>query len=99
MSASRAAFTKLTLDIDVQRLEAEVGRYALLEASWSATLSATAQPSNGVGVATCTFRADEKTHDGYAGVVEAYQREIAALAEAIVVVLSSPVEGADASCH
>ena len=38
----RPGFTKLTLDIDVQHLEAELGRYALLEVSWSAT-SATSQ--------------------------------------------------------
>ena len=39
--------TKLTLDIDVQHLEADLGGYALLEASWSATLSAAGQGSNG----------------------------------------------------
>jgi uncharacterized lipoprotein YmbA len=99
MSGSRAAFTKLTLDIDVQRLEAEVGRYALLEASWSATLSATGPPSNGARAATCTVQADEKIHTGYAGIVEGYQREIAALAEAIVAVLTSPADGIDASCR
>jgi len=30
MTGSRPDFTKLTLDIDVQHLEAELGRYALL---------------------------------------------------------------------
>src|SRR6202011_1032644 len=34
MPGLRPAFTKLTLDIDVQHLEADLGRYALLEASW-----------------------------------------------------------------
>ena len=92
------AFTKLTLDIDVQRLEAELGRHALLEASWSATLSATDQRSNGTGVTTCTFQADEKIHTGYAAMVEGYQREIAALADAIVAVMTSPASGIDASC-
>ena len=95
----RPAFTKLTLDIDVQHLEAEFGRYALLEASWSATLSATGQQSNGARAATCTFQADEKIHTGYAGMVEGYQREIAALADAIVAVLTSPVSGIDAPCQ
>jgi uncharacterized lipoprotein YmbA len=47
MTGSRPAYTKLTLDIDVQHLEAELGRHALLEASWSATLSATGQRSTG----------------------------------------------------
>ena len=99
MSASRAAFNKLTLDIEMQRLEAEVGRYALLEASWSATLSATGQSSNEARVAACAFQADEEIHGGYAGIVEGYQREIAALAEAIARALTSPADGTDPSCH
>jgi uncharacterized lipoprotein YmbA len=99
MSGLRPAFTKLTLDIDVQHLEAELGRSALLEVSWSATLSATGQPSNGARVTTCTFHADEKIHTGYAGMVEGYQREIAALADAIVAVLTSPASGVDAPCQ
>jgi len=99
MTGLRPAFTKLTLDIDVRHLEAELGRYALLEASWSATLSATGQRSDGARATTCTFQADEKIHTGYAGIVEGYQREIAALADAIVAVLSSPAGGIDASCQ
>jgi uncharacterized lipoprotein YmbA len=95
----RAAFTKLTLDVDVQRLEAELGHYALLEASWSASLSAAGTPSTGAPVTTCTFRADEAIHAGYAGMVEGYQREIAALADAIVAVLMRPASGVDASCQ
>jgi hypothetical protein len=99
MTGLRPAYTKLTLDIDVQHLEAELGRYALLEASWSATLSATGQPSNGARAMTCTFQADEKIHTGYAEMVEGYQREIAALAEAIVAVLTSTASGIDAPCQ
>jgi uncharacterized lipoprotein YmbA len=95
----RPTFTKLALDIDVQHLEAELGRHALLEASWSATLSATGQPSNGARATTCTFQADEKIHTGYAQMVEGYQREIAALADAIVAVLTSPASGIDAPCQ
>jgi uncharacterized protein len=98
-SGLRSASTKLTIDIDVQHLEAELGRYALLEASWSATLSPAGPPTNGVRATTCTFRADEKIHTGYAGMVEGYQREIAALAEAIVAVLTSQTNGIDTSCH
>jgi uncharacterized protein len=99
MTELRPAFTKLTLDIDVQHLEAELGRHVLLEASWSATLSATGQPPNGARVATCTFQADEKIHTGYAGIVEGYQREIAALADAIVAALTNTASGIDVSCH
>jgi uncharacterized lipoprotein YmbA len=99
MSGLRPAFAKLTLDIDVQHFEAEFGRYALIEASWSATLSATSQQSNGARPIQCTFQADEKIHSGYAGIVEGYQREIAALAAAIATVLTSPASGADAACQ
>jgi len=93
------AFAKLALDIDVQQLEADLGRYVLLEASWSATLSATDRRSNGARLTACTFRADEKIHTGYAGIVEGYQREIAALADAIVAVLTTPASGIDAPCQ
>lgn len=99
MTGLRPAFTKLTLDIDVQHLEAELGRYTLLEASWSASLSATGQRSNGARAITCTFRADEKIHSGYAAMVEGYQREIAAFAESIVTVLTSAASGIDAPCQ
>jgi len=95
----RPVATKLTLDIDVQQLEAELGQYALLEASWSATLSAKGQRSNVVLAVTCTFQADEKIHAGYAGIVEGYQREIAALADVIVAVLTSPESGIGAPCE
>jgi uncharacterized protein len=92
-------FARLTLDIDVQRLEAELGRYALLEASWTATLSSTGRRSTGVRATSCTFQANERIYAGYAGIVEGYQREIAALAEAVVAVLASPASGIDAPCH
>jgi uncharacterized protein len=95
----RPAFTKLKVDIDVQHLEAELGQYALLEATWSAALSATDQRSNGARVTTCTFQSNEKIRTGYAGIVEGYQREIAALADAIVAALTSPASGIDASCQ
>jgi uncharacterized protein len=54
------AYARLTLDIDVQRLEAELGRYALIEAS---------------------------------------QRQIGALADAIVAALTSPAGGSDPACQ
>jgi uncharacterized protein len=99
MSGLPPAFAKLTLDIDVQHFEAEFGRYALLEASWSATLSAAGQRAKGARATTCTFRADENIPAGYAGMVEGYQREIAALADAIVAELTSPASGIDAPCQ
>jgi uncharacterized lipoprotein YmbA len=99
MTGLRAAFTKLTIDIDVQHFEAELGKYALLDVSWSATLFATGTQSTGARAITCTFRADEKIQPGYAGMVEGYQREIAALAEAIVAVLTSSASGIEAPCQ
>lgn len=92
-------FNKLTLDIDVQNFAAELGKYALLEVSWSATLFTQGAQSAGGRTTTCTFRADERIHAGYAGLVEGYQQEIAALAEAIAAALTSPANGVDASCH
>jgi hypothetical protein len=99
VTGRRPAFTKLKLDIDVQQFEAELGKYALLEVSWSATLFAPGAQSAGGLAAICAFRADEKIHTGYAGMVEGYQREIAALAEAIAGILMSPANRIDASCH
>jgi uncharacterized lipoprotein YmbA len=93
------ASTKLTLDIDVQHLEAEPARYALFEVSWSATLSATAEQSNGVRVTNCPFQAHEKIQAGYGGMVEGYQRGIAALSDAIVAVLAAPASGLDGPCR
>ena len=99
MSGLPAGFTKLALDIDVQRLEAELGRYALFEASWTATLSATGPRSGDSRATTCTFQADEKIHAGYAGMVEGYQREVAALADAIVAAVASAADSVDAACR
>jgi uncharacterized protein len=93
------AWTKLSLDIDIQRFEAELGRSALLEASWSATLSAMGQRTNGARATTCTFQAEESIRTGYTGMVEGYQQEIAALADAIVAVLTSAASGIDAACR
>jgi uncharacterized lipoprotein YmbA len=99
LSGLRPAFTKLTLDVDVQQLEAELGQYALLQASWSATVSAADPRFGGARVTACIFQAEEKIRSGYAEIVGGYQREIAALAESIVAVLTSAATGIDASCH
>jgi uncharacterized lipoprotein YmbA len=99
MGRLRSAFTRVTLDIDVQRLEAELGRYALLDAAWRATLSTADQPSKGARAASCTFQADERIATGYAGIVDGYQRAIGELADAVVAVLTSLADGSDVSCH
>jgi uncharacterized protein len=99
LTGLRPVLTKLTLDIDVQQLEAELGRHALLDASWSATLSVTGPPTSNARTTTCTFQAEENIHAGYSGIVEGYQRELAALADAIVAVLTSPGNGRGAPCQ
>ena len=99
MPGLRPAFTKLTLDIDVQQFEAELGRYVLLEASWRATSPATGKRSNDAWATTCTFQADEKIHSGYAEIVEGYQREIEGLADSIVATLTSAASGFEAPCQ
>ena len=99
MAGLRAAFTQLTLDIDVQRLEAELGRYAVLEASWIATLSTASPPSTGARTVACTFQAEEKIPAGYAAMVEGYQREIAALADAIAAAVTRTAGGTGSPCH
>jgi hypothetical protein len=50
-------------------------------------------------VPTCAFRADEQIHGGYAAMVEGYQRDIVALADAIAAVLTSASSGIDAPCR
>jgi uncharacterized lipoprotein YmbA len=99
MTGVRLAVTRLTLDVDVQRLEAELGQYALFEASWTATLSATESASNVARVISCAFQADEKIDAGYAEMVRGYQRAIAALADAIVGVLTSPAGSIETPCQ
>jgi uncharacterized protein len=91
--------TKLTIDIDVQHFDAELGRYALLEASWRATLYSTGGPATGARTASCAFRAEERINAGYAQMVAGYQREIGALADAIVAALTSAADGTRAPCH
>ena len=98
MAELKPASTRLTLALDVEQFEAEPGRYALLKASWSASLSAAAQPSINSRPTTCIFQADEQVRAGYAGMVEGYQREIAALADFIVVALTNS-GSVDTSCQ
>jgi uncharacterized lipoprotein YmbA len=98
-AVSSRSFTGVTLDIDVRRFEAELGRYAHLEASWRANLSGENPPSKGQEVTRCTFQADEEIPAGYAGMVDGYQRAVATLADAIVAALTSPANGGDASCE
>lgn len=91
--------TKLTLDIDVQHFEAELGRYALLEVSWRATLQTASTPAAGTPTASCSFRAEERLTAGYAEMVAGYQRDISALAEAIVAALTKSADSTYMPCR
>jgi uncharacterized lipoprotein YmbA len=99
MTGPQPAFTRLTLDIDVKSLEAELGRYALLEASWSATVTAADGRLTDRRITRCTFRAEENIRSGYAGIVEGYQREIAALADAVAAAVTDPASNIEAPCQ
>jgi uncharacterized protein len=90
---------KLIVDIDVQHLDAEPEHYALLEVFWSAASTAGGERSKDALATNCAFQSYEKIRNGYSGMVEGYQREIAALAENIVAVLRSPASGMNARCH
>jgi uncharacterized protein len=98
-SAMPSSFSQLRLDIDVQRFEAELGRRALIAASWSITLSPAGERSDGAQDAHCAFRAEEAISPGYEGMVKGYQREIAALADAVVVEMTRRASGVEAACQ
>jgi uncharacterized lipoprotein YmbA len=89
IAGSSAEYTKLSLELDVQQLEAQIAQRTWLEASWRATLSPADPKSTGMRAATCTFHAGQQIPGGYDAIVEGYQRDIAALAEAIVVTLAN----------
>ena len=97
--SSLKAFTKLSVTIDLQRLEAELGRYALLEASWSAKLSGAGGPSRDIVGKNCAFRAYEEIRGGYAEMVEGYQRETMALADVIALALTSSGSRGSVPCQ
>jgi uncharacterized lipoprotein YmbA len=96
-SELRTVIANLTITVDVQRFEAELGRHALMEASWSVS----SVPGSGTGegrAATCAFRDDEKIAAGYSAMINGYQRNITALADAVVAELKRRAAGIDAPC-
>jgi uncharacterized lipoprotein YmbA len=95
-SAALQSLVKLSVTIDVQRLEAELGRYAIIEASWGARAS---QASNDIIVTNCSFRAYEEIRGGYSEIAEGYQREVRALADAILAALTGSASDIHASCQ
>ena len=98
-SAPLKTFAKLSVALDIQRLEAELGRYALIEASWSAHLTGASQASSDIIVKNCSFRAYEEIRGGYSEIVEGYQRETKALADAIFSALTTSGRDIRAACQ
>jgi uncharacterized protein len=99
LRAVRPSLTKITIDIDVQHFEAQLGQHALFQASWRATLFLSDQRPNGERLQTCAFLADERISTDYAGMVEGYQREIAEFAEEIVSALTRSESDIDSVCR
>jgi uncharacterized lipoprotein YmbA len=103
MSGVPPAIDQLAIDIDIQRLEAELGRYALIEASWRVTSSRAARPPSGAALTACRFRREATIHGGYAAMVEGYQQDIAGLADAVAnavaAALTSSAGGVDVPCN
>jgi uncharacterized protein len=87
-SAPWRAAGKMFVTLNVERLEAQFDRSVALEATWSAKV--TLDKPNETIVRSCRFRALDAIGGGYAGIVQGYQRELTALAAAIISELDSP---------
>jgi uncharacterized protein len=94
-----SVYAKLSLELDVQQLEAQFAQRAWLEASWRATLIPADPKSTDTRTATCTFHAEQEIPGGYDAIVEAYQRDIAALADAIVAMLGNLNNATEVACQ
>lgn len=68
--------------IDVQRMDAELERYTVLEAIWMVSLTGSTL-SGRIGAQTCFFRSYDPISGGYADVVQSYQQEVKTLSEDI----------------
>jgi uncharacterized lipoprotein YmbA len=93
-----AGYGKLVVQLDVRRLEAELANRTWLEASFIVTMTAHA-PSADTRQVTCSFRAEQTIQGGYAQIVAGYQRDIAALADAIAAAVAGAANGAAATCQ
>jgi uncharacterized protein len=98
-TGSSSVYAKLLLELDVQQLEAQFAQRVWLEASWRATLVASNPKSTDTRTLTCTFHAEQDIQAGYAAIVEGYQRDIAALADAIVARLGDLSNAIEAACQ
>ena len=89
----------LSLTVDVQQFEAQLGRHAVVEVSWSLSVRPASRGSDEAPRTTCQFQADEKIAAGYVGIVQGYQKEIAMLADAVVAELIRHESGFGTACQ
>jgi uncharacterized protein len=68
--------------IDVQRMDAELKRYTVLEATWTVRFAGPTVPVR-TGPQTCFFRSYDPINAGYGAVVQSYQQEVKALSDDI----------------
>lgn len=88
-SAPWRSLTQLAITIDVERIETEPGRYALVEVAWGASTKGAVKVPHDTAIQHHPFRGYEQIGDGYNEIVAGYQRAIQALADSIISVLSS----------
>jgi uncharacterized protein len=98
-AGSSSVYAKLSLELDVQQLEAQLAQRAWLEVSWRATLIPANPKSTDTRTVTCTFHAEQEIKGGYDAIVEGYQRDIAALAESIVATLGNLNNATQVACQ
>ena len=81
-SASGQGRGAIRVRIDVQRMDAELERYTVLEATWTVGI-ADSTVRDRTGLETCFFRSYAPISSGYDGIVQGYQRQVKALADDI----------------
>jgi uncharacterized protein len=91
-------YDKLLVQLDVRQLEAEFANRTWLEASYSATLRTVRAPTAEPRTVTCSFQVEQNIQGGYAQIIAGYQRDIAALADAIAAAVASVANSADTAC-
>jgi uncharacterized protein len=81
-SASARSPGAIRVRIDVQRMDAQLQSYTVLEATWTVGLTGPTMPVR-TGPQTCFFRSYDPIDAGYGSVVQSYQQEVKALSDDI----------------
>ena len=88
------ALRRVRIRLDVQRLEAVPGRYALIDAQWRVSTSSGADAA----FVDCVSHVAEPVGESYAAIVVGYQRALVSIADAIAVAVREARVGAAARC-